>query len=284
MKNFIIIANGPFLVREIIVEAIQDKTIIALDGAADKLAGLGIKPAVILGDFDSINEAGENPWGIQQTYANMQEISIPYQGNHNVTIVPAKNQNLTDLSKAIQYCDHLNADSITIICASGGRLDHHESTMRSLYTQYKKDRLILLHTEQQTLRFARDEEVLMHGEIGDKCGIIAYPAGTFTSTGLEYNGKQYTLTFGVTDSTSNSLTEKQARINVTGSVLLIMPPQLVSQRLFMQKNEVERLESQLRDAKQQTYTKFMFFQTKTSGQDTCPDSLNLTAGPTLTPI
>ena len=56
MPDYAIIANGNFLVEEILVEAVKGKIIIALDGAADKLARLGLNPHLILGDFDSISE------------------------------------------------------------------------------------------------------------------------------------------------------------------------------------------------------------------------------------
>ena len=50
--NYLIVANGPFLCKEIILEAISiGKTIVALDGAGNRLALLGIKPHVIFRTF-----------------------------------------------------------------------------------------------------------------------------------------------------------------------------------------------------------------------------------------
>ncbi len=243
MHDYIIVANGPFLVREIIEAAIQGKKIIALDGAANKLWRLGIRPHIILGDFDSVQETKENIWGIKQTFNELEEKSEPYLGTFGVTIVPAKNQDLTDLVKAIQYCDEKNAKSISIICASGGRLDHHEGVMMALRSEYKKDRVILLHTEQQTLRHALDETVTVLGEPGDKCGVIATHTGTFRSKGLVWDGHNHS------ESICNVFKGTTATITVTGSALLIMPPLLPEQREFMKKTEVERLELLLRDAK-----------------------------------
>jgi thiamine pyrophosphokinase len=259
MKHYIIIANGNFLVREIIEEAVKDKIIVALDGAANKLARIGIMPHIILGDFDSVTEASAKYWGIQQTFNQLDDTSSPYQGNHGVTIVPAKNQQLTDLVKACHYCDQHGANSIAIICATGGRLDHHEATMRALRTEYKLHRPILLHSEQQSIRFATNEKIIMRGETGDKCGILAYPQGSFTSTGLEYEVSDYELKFGFADSTCNLLKQPEASINITGEALLIMPPMFISQRKYMKKSEVERLELQLRDAKEKALDDLVFF-------------------------
>jgi len=247
-SHYAIVANGNFLVREIILEAIANKIVVALDGAADKLARIDIMPSIILGDFDSITP--NNIWGIKKTFDDIDENSEPYIGILGTTIVPAKDQNLTDLIKAIRYCDKQGATSIDILCATGGRLDHHEGAMRCLRSEYQKDRPILLHTEQQTLKFAKDEAVELIGEIKDKCGIVAFPSAHFSSTGLLYNGNDYLLEFGISESYCNSLTEKTAHVTIEGEALLMMPPQFISQRVFYQKNDVERLELQLRDAKQ----------------------------------
>lgn len=250
MPHFIIIANGNFLVREIISAAIQDKIIIGLDGALNKLMCLGIQPHVILGDFDSINEAAQRYYGVQKTFHALSENDNPYPGYHNITIVPAKNQLLTDMTKAIHYCDKQGAASITLICAMGGRLDHHEGTLRSLRAEYKKERPILLHTEQQTIRFAKDETIVLQGDIGDKCGMLAFPHGTVSSQGLQYEAEQFELRFGLTENTCNSLSAQNATISVTGEALLVMPPQLTAQKDFMRNNEASRLEMLLRDARQ----------------------------------
>lgn len=247
--DFIIIANGNFLVKEIICEAIENKTIVALDGAAHKLMHMGIHPHVVLGDFDSITDKAQEYFGVQKNAATLHESDMPYSGQHNITIVPAKNQLFTDLSKAIHFCDSQAATHITIICATGGRLDHHESALRSLRAEYKKDRPILLHTEQQTLRFAKNEALILRGEIGDKCGIVAYPHGWVTSQGLEYEANHFELQLGFSENTCNALLATEATITITGEALIIMPPQLSTQREFMSKNEAERLALLLRDAK-----------------------------------
>lgn len=184
MTDFIIIANGTFLVKEIISEAQENKTIIALDGAADRLKRLGIMPQIILGDFDNDTVSFMQDWGIKHRFDESQDDPAPYKGNHGALIVPKNDQNFTDLVKAIRYCDEEAATSITIICALGGRLDHHESAIRSLRSEYKTNRPILLHSEQQTLRFAKDETVVVRGEIGDKCGIWLSPKDIIHPRGL----------------------------------------------------------------------------------------------------
>ncbi|MCX7089917.1 MAG: thiamine pyrophosphokinase [Legionellales bacterium] len=227
LRKFIIIANGPFLARDIIMEAIQDRQIIALDGAADTLLTLGISPHIILGDFDSIHPQTQAHWGIVQDFQTMSEQAQPYPGQHGVLIVPAKDQMFTDLSKAIQYCDQQQAEEISIICATGGREDHHEANKLSLQQSYRKYRPILLHGMHQTLRWAENEVVTLHGEIGDHCGFVAQNTGYGDSEGLRYPCIQTSV------SLCNQLSAPTAYVTITGSALMIMPSPLQTQRRWL---------------------------------------------------
>lgn len=196
-----------------------------MDGATDKLLSLGIEPHVILGDFDSIHPDTQNHWGILQDFRTMPDDAQPYLGQHGVIIVPAKNQMLTDLVKAIHYCDQHQADDISIICATGGRDDHHEANKLALQTEYRKTRPIILHSTYQTLRWAANETVIFAGEIGDHCGFVAQPPGYGDSVGLVYPCVQAPV------SLCNQLSMTKASIKITGSALMIMPPQLRSHRV-----------------------------------------------------
>lgn len=230
MHDYAIIANGPFPNKDIIEDAIHDKRIVALDGAANKLKVLNITPHIILGDFDSLNEKTQQYWGITQTFNEITNDSKPYLGKHGVLIVPDKMQDETDLVKAIHYCDQQGARSITIICATGGREDHHEGTKMALKTEYNAHRMIIVHTEQQSLRYAQNESIKLLGKAGDHCGIIATNTGRCTSEGLQYECNQHEF------SICNQLKSSSATLHIDGHALIIMPPQLMSQREFIKNN------------------------------------------------
>lgn len=215
--HYVIIADGDFLPLALLQQIIKNKKVMALDGAADKLAILNIKPDIILGDMDAINKSA---WDIQQVSPTER---APYCTKNNVLIVEALDQSETDLVKGIRYCDAHNATSITIICATGGRLDHHEGAMRALRKCYQPNRPLVIHTALQSIIFVRDETILIQGKVGDKLGILAYPAGTFTSHGLRYEGKGYPLTFALSESICNELRLATAEIEIKGEALLILP-------------------------------------------------------------
>jgi thiamine pyrophosphokinase len=248
MPQYVIIANGPFLHRDIILEAMQGKAVVVLDGALNKLRWCPSERIhCILGDFDSVDSVAQEHWGIKQTYASITETSKSYIGNHNVLIVPAKNQELTDLEKAIEYCDRRGASSITLVCASGGRSDHDVAVKEAMRKAYRPDRVMTLQTEQQSVRYARDEVVSFNGQTGDHCGFIATsPGGHGSSEGLLYTCA------GHPESYCNQLTTETATLTVTGEALLFLPPELPSQRAFMLKNDLERLQLLIRDAEANT--------------------------------
>ncbi len=80
---------------------------------------------------------------------------------------------------------------------------------------------MLLHTELQTLRYARDEEVVITGKPGDVCGFNAKHTGRITSHGLKYE------CHNLETSISNELTGTHATLTIAGGALLIMPSLLV---------------------------------------------------------
>jgi thiamine pyrophosphokinase len=243
MPHFAIIANGPFLHRDIILEAMQNKAVIVLDGALNKLKWCPEeKIHCVLGDFDSVDSDTQAHWGITHTYAEITETSPSYVGKNNILIVPAKNQDLTDLEKAIAYCDRRGASSITLLCASGGRSDHDVAVKEAMRKAYRTDRVITLQTEQQSVRYARDEVVHFNGQINDHCGFKAMPSGHALSEGLLYPCD------GHAESYCNQLTAETATLSVTGEALLFLPPELPSQRAFMLKNDLERLQLLVKDA------------------------------------
>lgn len=232
-KEVAIVANGDFLDATILREATLGKIIVALDGAANRLQEINIKPDIILGDFDSINP---QPFGIVDTFATLENDEKPYTSQQGYFIVPAKDQKYTDLSKALIFCDRFGVHSITLLCALGGRMDHHEGAIRSLRGHYRKERHMVMHTPIQSLSFIKNDQLTIHGKPGDKIGILAFPAGTVTTQGLEYEAENYALIFGFSENICNSMLSNQATISVHGEALIVRPPMYESQRLPSQQS------------------------------------------------
>ena len=104
-KNILLIANGKFpkikLIKEILSE---DYSIVCCDGAAEKVYNNNLEPDIIIGDMDSMNPK------LYSKFSNR--------------IIQIDDQGTNDLSKALDWLNRNDAESITIIGADGLRDDH----------------------------------------------------------------------------------------------------------------------------------------------------------------
>ena len=106
LKNpLVIVSNGDFPTHSIPLKIIKEtKSIIACDGAADKLINNGYTPNIIIGDLDSIS--------------NQSKIKFSDR------LIEVNDQSNNDLRKAINYAVENDITDISIIGASGKREDH----------------------------------------------------------------------------------------------------------------------------------------------------------------
>lgn len=240
--TYLIVANGNFLPKEVILEIAANRTIVALDGAAERLLKRGIKPQIILGDFDSLKD--ENSFGIKKHWGNKE---LSYVGRNNITIVPRKkDQSRTDLQKAIHYVKQHGATDIHIVCAfSENRMDHTLLNARLLRAEHDATCTINIHGLGQSLTFIKDNTLTMHGERGDHCGIFSFPQAKFSSTDLAWNGqsapKMTALEFGIKESACNLMESTTASISISGEALIMLPPQFSQQRKLSKLPEKELL-------------------------------------------
>lgn len=229
-----IVANGSPLSIEELQERTNNRKTVYLDGAVNCLKSLNLYPDCILGDFDSIDDLAY--WGV------IKERSLPYIGNFGVSIIPAEDQNHTDLEKGILYCDSKGADSIQIVQATGGRMDHLLGNLGLLKKYHRPNRELILLTENEQIHFLRDQEISIEGGIGGPCAILGYPEANITTSGLAYNSSSYLVKLGMQESICNAINEHKASISVEGEALVILPlKQRISGLAFLTQPLKERV-------------------------------------------
>ena len=179
---------------------------------------LHLYPDYILGDFDSVEDRAY--WGIS---AVIDEQHAPYMGNFGTLIVPAMDQNCTDLEKGIIYCDQAKATSLLIVQATGGRMDHTLVNMGLLKKYDRPDRDLIILTEKEQIFYLCNAEIVVEGGVGESCAIMGYPQALMTTSGLAYNGDEYLLQLGVQESVGNTIIESGATISIRGEALVILP-------------------------------------------------------------
>ncbi len=107
MRDAVIVGNAPWRWREEFVTLVRGAALVlAADGGANHLARIGVRPAAVVGDLDSIRP-GVRRWVGEER------------------LVPRPDQEFTDLHKTLAYAfDERDVDKVTILAATAGRLDH----------------------------------------------------------------------------------------------------------------------------------------------------------------
>ena len=102
-----VVANAPFRWRMPFVEIVRTAgCVLAADGGANHLARIGVRPEAVVGDLDSIRP-GVRRW----------------VGEERMVLRPG--QDFTDLHKTLAFAyDERDASRVTVLAATGGRLDH----------------------------------------------------------------------------------------------------------------------------------------------------------------
>ena len=107
VKRIVIVAGAPWRwePRFVTLVSAADE-VLAADGGANHLARIGVRPAAVVGDLDSIR-ASVRRWVGEER------------------IVHRPDQETTDLDKTLACAfDERSAGAVTVLAATGGRLDH----------------------------------------------------------------------------------------------------------------------------------------------------------------
>lgn len=192
--RIIIFANGwlgePIPLR-------PDDRIIAADGGAHHCLALGVTPAAVIGDLDSLT-----PDDLDTLRARGAEI-IQY---------PTR-KDYTDLELALQYARKLPGDQVIIVAALGARWD--QTLANVLLPAVQPDRRISLYDGPQEIHFlANNEQLEIEGKPGDIVSLLALcdEAHGVTTQALEYPLTDETLYFGSTRGVSNVMLAESARV------------------------------------------------------------------------
>jgi len=206
MPRAFIFANGqlshPALTRRSLHPA---DALIAADGGARHLRRLGLLPAIILGDFDSLS-AEETAWFEQQGVSLRR-------------FPPAKDQ--TDLELALEYALQAGYSPIRIVSALGGRLDQTLGNLALLASPACLQADVRLD-DGQTEAFFITENARLQGRPGDTLSLLPWgqPAEGITTQGLLYPLKDETLTPWRSRGISNQMLSASAEIHLRSGLLL----------------------------------------------------------------
>jgi thiamine pyrophosphokinase len=154
-----LIAGGPVLARDLRAALALAPCLVAADGGADRALALGAAPQAVIGDMDSLSDAGRVRLG-----AVVHKIA---------------EQNSTDFDKALRNID---APLVIGLGLLGGRVDHELSALQVLARRQRRCLLV----GREDVVFAAPPHMVMGMRPGDRFSLFPFAPVTGRSTGLEW--------------------------------------------------------------------------------------------------
>ncbi|MEK4424385.1 thiamine diphosphokinase [Solibacillus sp. FSL K6-1523] len=187
-----ICAGGP--INEVAFSLTPDKWI-GVDRGALHLIEQGLIPHTIVGDFDSVTA---------HEFARISEVV-----DHVETFQAEKNETDTDLAlqRALQY----EPTQIWLTGVTGGRLDHYEAALRSIYTLQKQFPTIIFKiiNRQNEMRFLLPGKHPLHKSAYPFLSFFAYgqTVKEVTLRGVKYETTNEVIEQGTSRFTSNEIVQ-----------------------------------------------------------------------------
>lgn len=210
----VIIANGILSDLNEVNEAIRPgDLLIAADGGGRYCRELGLTPAVLIGDFDSLEEP---------------EVAFFEDAGTEIIRHPTR-KDFTDLELAIRHAQELGASEIIVLAALGSRWDQSlANLLLPAAADFQGLRISLMDGQQEILllRGGMDEsgpaQLEIRGQPGETVSLIPVggDAHGITTHELEYPLANETLFFGTTRGVSNLMLSNKASISLESGLLL----------------------------------------------------------------
>ena len=201
-KRGLILANGRPPGKRLLGRLLAESELfVCADGGANTAAALGVRPHLIIGDLDSIR---------------MQTLK-------RFASVPARriaDQNSTDLEKALTWLIRRSYSSITVVGATGGRLDHELGNLSAM-AKFSRTAIIKFIDDQSEVTYVGNE-CWFEAEPGSLVSLIPLSAceGIVTN-GLKWELRNETLELGKRESTSNVVKASPVNVRVRRGDLLL---------------------------------------------------------------
>ena len=181
--------------------------IISVDGGASHLKQMGIKPDILVGDFDSV---------CSEDYFYFVNQGI------EVSKYPAE-KDMTDSELAVELAVAKGANEIVFIGALGTRMDHSISNILMLRTLVEKDIRAYIVNEKNEIYMCRNQITIPKKE-GSRLSLIPVTAEVkgVTTKGLKYPLKDANMKLGTSWGVSNEFVWDEATVRVAEGILLVI--------------------------------------------------------------
>jgi thiamine pyrophosphokinase len=201
-KRALILANGKPPSKRLFKKHLASADLfICADGGANIAVRFGSIPHLIIGDFDSVQK---------KTLLVFNKVKLQ----------KLKDQNSTDLEKALTAAIQNKCTNITIMGATGGRLDHAIGNLSALVKFSHKANIKFVDDTGEFIPAGQKLEITL--ALGTSISLLPLSrcSNIFTS-GLKWNLKNESLQLGVRESTSNIAISSRITIRVGNGDLIV---------------------------------------------------------------
>lgn len=201
----LIIADGESCTERLMQELLDwNPLVVVLDGAYERVAALGYKVDVWLGDFD-----------------RTPRMDLVAAQDH-VEVVHRPRQDSTDLEKGISYCIGRGFSTVNILWATGRRMDHTLANLTNL-VKFRQQAQVTIHDDYSTV-FPLPNKFTKWYKAGTAISLLPVGEATGISTkNLVWPLKEEPLRLGERIGSSNRVA-KDGLVEITyaGGHLLMM--------------------------------------------------------------
>lgn len=207
-KKCIIIGAGDLTVGHVSVG--EEDLVIAVDGGINYCGVLEIEPDIILGDFDSVNEAQ------REAILAMKE-QVP---ERVVVLKPEKDD--TDMLAALRLGLEKRYDYFLLYGATGGRLEHTLANIQCLLYLKEQGAVGYLMDGSGMIFVMKDEEVKLRANLEGYFSLfcLGKEAKGVTIRGMKYELEDYTMTNAFPIGVSNEFVGQEATVSVRDGELV----------------------------------------------------------------
>ncbi|OYV85471.1 MAG: thiamine diphosphokinase [Ignavibacteriae bacterium 37-53-5] len=201
-KRALIIANGEPPKKQHLCELIREAGfIICADGGANTALKFGVTPNAIVGDLDSIHA----------------EALVKF---HHVPTFEDRDDETTDLEKCIRWAIQSKYDHLTVVGATGRRLDHTVGNLGVL-AKFYPDAVVRFVDDLGELCYV-GRGLVFDSEKGNVVSLIPLNrCEGVTTHGLKYALEGEMLQLGAREGTSNVVISSPVRITVKKGDLVV---------------------------------------------------------------
>lgn len=202
-----------------VFEQFADRPLIAADGAASALVGMGIVPEYVVGDFDSIDRS------ILDSVRTTSEVIVDLD------------QDITDFEKALRLARTMLYGRLLVLGIHGGDMDHTLNNWSVFMRHSREFPLVALDNNRYAIPLA--EGFVYHSRANELISLIPQPKAALTTTGLVWELNAEELALGVREGARNRSTGTQVTVDIhSGSILFVCEacipsaPELTEQVIF----------------------------------------------------